>query len=111
MKIGNVIRSAVIATLALVAVSPLSAGGHGRGRYDRGGRYDKHAYKYRGNAYRGGYYGRPAFYGYGPAYVAPRRCVRPVVVVDRPVYYEPYYYDRPVVVAAPPTFGINVVIR
>ena len=109
MKIGNMIRSAVIATLALVAATPLSAGDHGRGRYDRGGRWDKHAYKVRGNVYRGGYYyGRPAYYG--PAYAAPR-CVRPVVVYEQPVYYEPYYYQPPVVVAAPPTFGINVVIR
>ncbi|MBS1828316.1 MAG: hypothetical protein JST93_23625 [Acidobacteria bacterium] len=111
MKIGNMFRSAVIATLALVAVSPLSAKDHGRGRYER---YDKHAYKHRGNAYRGGYYGRPAYYGrpyYGPVYVAPRQCARPVVVYDRPGYYDPYYYERPIVVAAPPTFGINVVIR
>lgn len=114
MKIGNMIRSAVIATLALTAVSPLSARDHGRGRYERYGRYDKHAHKYRGNVYRGGYYGRPAYFGpsyYGPAYVAPRQCVRPLVVYDRPGYYDPYYYERPVVVAAPPRVGINVIIR
>ncbi len=110
MNIKNMIRTAVIATLALVTVAPLDAGDRGRGRNDRYGRYDKHAYKHRGKAYRGSYYGRPAYYG--PSYYAPRQCARPVIVAPRrPVYYDPYYYEAPVVVAPRPLIGVNVIIR
>lgn len=112
MKIGTLVRSTVLATLAFMTVAPLSADDHRRGRHGRYGKYDKHAHKHRGNSYRGGYYGRPAYYAPPPVYYAPpRRWARPVVVVERPVYYEPYYYQPPVIVAPPPTFGINVVIR
>lgn len=99
MNVKNMIRTAVITALALVTVAPLDAGD--RGRHDRHGRYDKHAYKHRG---------RPVYYG--PSYYAPRHCARPIVVAPRrPVYYDPYYYEAPVVVAPRPLIGVNVIIR